>query len=611
MIPVRSQATDPYADLTHESSIFGHKKFYRLYLPDGYDTSRRDYPVIYFFHGWGGRHCKDDNALLEYVRIKALTDKYQVILVMWDGNIEEGQPRPYNIGNHKDVVYDIQMKDYFPELVTYIDSTYRTVADRNHRGIIGFSMGGILSFYLAGKYPDMISAAVNLAGTPEFFIGYPGNHTLYPVRYTFKNLMDVQTRQHNGNTDILTFLNEEVRKGAEWEGCPYEYWSFAGGHMVDKPGETTAFEMAVGFIMSSFGRSKSMPSKGWGHYDLYDSFKVWGFDVTSNKQTPGFLFLRNVTAGGFGFHTCRWLPDGPSIPGIKATIITPPDYIPGKSYQVITCEDQNTIHTYTIKVPENGRISLRSEGNTEFGIFSDEDEPEYIALSYRIENHSSYIAVNKPVKLEMKILNRGGEIRTPGKLTVDIHSKDSSVVMLKDAVTLTITPGQRIIEVPAFEISCSKQPPLHGEPFQIKFNVLIKSDREEFSDEITVPVLFEAPAFTNITIDDGIAVKDKAFGYGNGNGVIEAGEHVLLYEGDHRLRLYTDDPWVIRENETLVDEQLKSVWEDSFTLSSVVEISKDCPEGHMIEFIANYETVTYNPIERNLHWGKVRINVKK
>ena len=75
---------------------------------------------------------------------------------MWDGNIDTTEPRPYNTGNHEHVKYRVQMKDYFPELVEHIDSSYRTLPDRQHRGIIGFSMGGFMSFFLAGKYPDKV-----------------------------------------------------------------------------------------------------------------------------------------------------------------------------------------------------------------------------------------------------------------------------------------------------------------------------------------------------------------------------------------------------------------------------------------------------------------------
>src|SRR5690554_3172322 len=89
-------------DLTHNSRVFGHPKAYRLYLPDDYTAGNQRYPVVYFFHGWGGRHFKDDNAKLDYTALQQLVNKYNVILVMWDGNIDESEPRPYNIGSHED-----------------------------------------------------------------------------------------------------------------------------------------------------------------------------------------------------------------------------------------------------------------------------------------------------------------------------------------------------------------------------------------------------------------------------------------------------------------------------------------------------------------------------
>lgn len=255
VITASSQNAPPFTDNSHYSQVYGHNKFYRLYLPESYAADEKKYPVIYFFHGWGGRHFKDDNALLNYEGIKLLVDKYQVILVMWDGNIDTTEPRPYNVGNHNDVKFSVQEKDYFPELVAHIDSGYRTLSDRQHRGIIGFSMGGFMSFFLAGKYPDKINAAVSLAGSPEFFVGYPGNHTFYPVRYTFKNLSDVKIRMHNGDSDILYYLNDEVKEGAKWEGIKLDYWKFHGGHMVDKTGETKVFEKAMKFITDAFSKT--------------------------------------------------------------------------------------------------------------------------------------------------------------------------------------------------------------------------------------------------------------------------------------------------------------------------------------------------------------------
>ena len=112
-----------------------------------------------------------------------------------------------------------------------------------------------------------------------------------------------------------------------------------------------------------------------------------------------------------------------------------------------------------------------------------------------------------------------------------------------------------------------------------------------------------------IRVDDGIAIRDKAFGNGNADGKVASGESILLYSGNHRLRLYTDDPYVDTGKEKLLDEVLPAKWPDGFTLSSVIKISDRCPKGHVIELLASYETKGYMPIERNVHWGKVFVKV--
>ena len=38
---------------TFESPALGVEKAYRVYLPDGYNTGDRRYPVIYLLHGLG------------------------------------------------------------------------------------------------------------------------------------------------------------------------------------------------------------------------------------------------------------------------------------------------------------------------------------------------------------------------------------------------------------------------------------------------------------------------------------------------------------------------------------------------------------------------------
>jgi enterochelin esterase-like enzyme len=606
-----SQSTAAYTDTSHASKVFGHPKSYRLYLPDGYATSNKRYPVMYFFHGWGGRHFKDDNALLNYEGIKPLVDKYQVILVMWDGNIDTTEPRPYNTGNHNDVKFDVQEKDYFPELVAHIDASYRTLTDRQHRGIIGFSMGGFMSFFLAGKYPDKVIAAVSLAGSPEFFIGYPANHTLYPVRYTFKNLSDVNIRLHNGDSDILYYLNDEVAMGAKWEGIDLDYWKFHGGHMIDKTGETKVFETAMQFVAGAFAKdsSRPRPRQGWSHYDLYPTFSVWGYDVVTNKKTPGYIFLKNADKKGFGLYTHQWLPDGPSLGVDSILITTAPLYKAGKDYRV-TVYDIKTgkLATSTKQADAAGRLSLfYNSTTTQTGIYKDSDGASFVLLDYTTARQTRYLHSGKVNRLSLRLLNRGGEL-LPGKISVSLSTKDNAIKIIQPAVAVSLTSKDRVITLPAYSIQCNKQPPPHAEPPQIKFTITIKSGSQVFTDDVVVPVLYESPRFDSIQVNDKPTTRGTT--NGNGDGIADAGENIALTTGTHRLRLYTEDKWVLAQEEKLEDEIIPARWPDGYTLTSVVKVSPDCPDGHIIEFYASYETKTFNPIERKTTWGKLQLRIR-
>ncbi|HEX5167552.1 MAG TPA: alpha/beta fold hydrolase [Cyclobacteriaceae bacterium] len=603
-------ADQPYHDLTHFSRVFGREKYYRLYLPKGYDQTQSRYPVIYFFHGWGGRHFKDDNAKLEYEMIKDLVDKYNVILVMWDGNIEEIEPRPYNIGNHEDVKYKIQMKDYFRELITHVDSTCRTLNDRTHRGIIGFSMGGIMSYYLAGKYPDKVCAAVYMTGSPEFFIGYPENHTLYPVRYAFKNLEGVKIRMHNSTHDELVYLNEEVDKGARWEGgLYYDYWQFHGGHMVDLPGETQTFERAMKFVVDAFHDPLPQPDRWW-HYDLYPGFDVWGYHVNSNKNEPGFVYLKNVSKNGFGIHSRKWLPDGPPIANLKTDVVTGSMYKSATNYNVVSYSiADKKISETSLLSDKDGKIKISSTGDQEFGIYQQGATPDLIVTEYGLENNLRFLRVGKENKLTVTLFNRGGRVDDSKTAELELTTRDSAVSIRNKVGTVKLSSGKRLAASSSFEININKQPPAHGEPAWVKFYLKMKLGNQKYLDEFVVPVFFDVPALDTIRADDGVIIRDKTFGNGNADGKVSAGESIMLYSGKHRLRLYTDDPYVETQNEKLIDEVLPAKWPDGFTLSSVIKISDQCPKGRVIELLASYETKGYMPIERNLHWGKVFVTV--
>jgi hypothetical protein len=99
----------------------------------------------------------------------------------------------------------------------------------------------------------------------------------------------------------------------------------------------------------------------------------------------------------------------------------------------------------------------------------------------------------------------------------------------------------------------------------------------------------------------------QALGHGNGDGIIDPGERVVIYVEGHPLKLYSDNSFVLADQEDVFDIMVPAKWPDGFTLASVVKISENCPEGAEIEFIGNYETKEFMPIKRTVHWGKVRV----
>ena len=54
------------------------------------------------------------------------------------------------------------------DLIAHVDSTYRTVASRNGRGVAGYSMGGYGAIRYSLAHPDLFGAAIVLSPAVYF-----------------------------------------------------------------------------------------------------------------------------------------------------------------------------------------------------------------------------------------------------------------------------------------------------------------------------------------------------------------------------------------------------------------------------------------------------------
>ena len=138
-----------------------------VYLPAGYDpASSRRYPVIYFLpnpfesgYRYDFEH-RDAQALFDSAIAAGTIGKF--ILVVPDMNTPLGSSWYVNsatTGNWEDFVIQ--------ELVPYIDANFKTLADRNARGIAGVFIGGYGAIRFGMRHPDVFGSvyAMHPVGT--------------------------------------------------------------------------------------------------------------------------------------------------------------------------------------------------------------------------------------------------------------------------------------------------------------------------------------------------------------------------------------------------------------------------------------------------------------
>jgi len=601
-----------YRDSTYYSMVLKTNRNYRIFLPKNYNSSQAAYPVIYLFHGWGGRFNDWGNqANLNATFMDSLAVRDSVIMVTFDGRINLNDPWPYNIGSYDAVRYEAQYKDCFLELVSYIDSNYRTLTDRSHRATVGFSMGGIMSFFLAGQLPHLIGTAVDMMGSPEYYFGYPDNKVLYCQRYAFSGLHGVHLRFHNSTRDELNYLNSEVNAGARREkGLDYLYKVYVGGHRVDNPGETVVFEEVFNYVNSCFKVPLALPER-WHHLNIYPNFNVREYNVTSNLNEPGFISIRGITKGGMGLRTRKWLPDGPLIPGFNMNITTAPLYQPNTEYSLFDYNVTANSSSYSTVLSDNeGKITLNiNDKEHQIGIHKSNDPAELVYIGHKVGTGGEFIEQGKQDTIKLQILNRGA-ISSQGIVATVSTTTSGVEITNPDIVVGNIEAGTAKWSQTGCVIKASYNAPSNAAPFTVRINIVFKDNQNnQWEDEFDVPVFFDLNPFNSISIDDGKIVDGLILGEGNGDGIADPGETVVIYTGNHRTRAYYDDPYLDHSKEKIYTEHHPAIWEDGFTSVSKIYIKPDCPIGHKITLQSNYETLENNPIKRNVYWGTFNILV--
>ena len=170
-------------ELWYHSKITGTWRHTLVYTPPAYDTQIKErYPVLYLQHGGG----EDESGWTRQGKANFILDNLiasgkarPMIVVMANGYARRaGQPAPDLAGRTfgspemRKAMEDMMAAfedDMTQALIPFIDSTFRTMPDRDHRAMAGLSMGGMQTFRVTFDHLELFSYIGGFSGAANVF----------------------------------------------------------------------------------------------------------------------------------------------------------------------------------------------------------------------------------------------------------------------------------------------------------------------------------------------------------------------------------------------------------------------------------------------------------
>src|SRR5436189_2832744 len=127
-----------------------------VFLPPGYNQNRtRRYPVVYALHGYsiGAEQWTQEIHVPQTIEGAFAKGAHEVIVVLPDSKTV------HNGSMYSSSVTTGDFENYVArDVVSYVDSHYRTMATRESRGLVGHSMGGYGATRIGMKHADVFGS---------------------------------------------------------------------------------------------------------------------------------------------------------------------------------------------------------------------------------------------------------------------------------------------------------------------------------------------------------------------------------------------------------------------------------------------------------------------
>ena len=193
-------------EIWYHSRVTGAWRHALVYLPPYYDSrTKTRYPVLYLQHGAG----EDETGWIRQGKANFILDNLiasrstrPMIVVMANGYASRvgyqapdltgqpfGSPLFLKVMQERMSAFEDDMTQV---LIPFIDKTFRTIPDRNHRAMAGLSMGGMQTFQVTFDHLDLFSYIGGFSGAANVFA--MGN-----------NKLDTKTAFHGAMADPKAF----------------------------------------------------------------------------------------------------------------------------------------------------------------------------------------------------------------------------------------------------------------------------------------------------------------------------------------------------------------------------------------------------------------------
>jgi putative tributyrin esterase len=207
---------------------------YAVYLPAGYATNGKRYPVVYVLHGLPASPTAYQGSQWIAQAMEA-TGRNAIVVMPQGASTQQSDPEYHDWGAGENWETALGV-----ELPAYIDAHYRTIHSRAARAIVGYSAGGYGATMLALHHPATYAAveswsgyfrATDPTGENTLDIDHASAHELVPTLRSTVRRYPTFIAFYVGRSDP-TFVSDNLKFDRELTkaNVRHLFAVYAGGH---------------------------------------------------------------------------------------------------------------------------------------------------------------------------------------------------------------------------------------------------------------------------------------------------------------------------------------------------------------------------------------------